>query len=58
MNTYISLQQWSIILYTVFHDLIFLRFNIQAEVKVTMKEHMSELLQAETRIILLYSTKV
>ena len=46
------------ILYIVFDDFLFVRFNIQAEVKVTMKEHMSELLQAETRIILLYSTKV
>ena len=31
---------------------------IQAEVKVTNKEDMEDLLNSETRILLLYSTKV
>ena len=34
------------------------RFVIQAEVKVTNKEDMEDLLNSETRILLLYSTKV
>ena len=33
-------------------------FYIQAEVKVTTAAHMEELVASETRIILLYSTKV
>jgi hypothetical protein len=31
---------------------------VQAEVKVTTKEHIMELVNSETRIILLYTTKV
>ena len=34
-----------------------LRFFIQAEVKVTKEEHIEKLVDSETRIILLYSTK-
>ena len=33
------------------------RFFIQAEVKVTKEEHIQKLVDSETRIILLYSTK-
>ena len=33
------------------------RFFIQAEVKVTKEEHIEKLVDSETRIILLYSTK-
>ena len=35
-----------------------LRFYVQAEVKVTKASHMDELVNSDTRIILLYSTKV
>ena len=34
------------------------RFYVQAEVKVTQAAHMDELVNSDTRIILLYSTKV
>jgi hypothetical protein len=34
------------------------RFTVQAEVKVTTKEHIMDLVNSETRIILLYTTKV
>ena len=34
------------------------RFYVQAEVKVTQASHMDELVNSDTRIILLYSTKV
>ena len=34
------------------------RFYVQAEVKVTKASHMDELVNSDTRIILLYSTKV
>jgi hypothetical protein len=37
---------------------LFSRFTVQAEVKVTTKEHIMELVNSETRIILLYTTKV
>ena len=34
------------------------RFYVQAEVKVTQASHMDDLVNSDTRIILLYSTKV
>ena len=36
---------------------MFIRFSIQAEVKVTKEEHIDKLVDSETRIVLLYSTK-
>ena len=39
-------------------QLVISRFYVQAEVKVTQPSHMDELVNSDTRIILLYSTKV
>ena len=39
------------------HNIAIFRFFIQAEVKVTKEEHIDKLVDSETRIILLYSTK-
>lgn len=36
---------------------ILFRFSIQAEVKVTSSEHIVDVLQSETRIIMLYATR-
>ena len=36
---------------------ILFRFSIQAEVKVTSSEHILDVLQSETRIIMLYATR-
>ena len=43
---------------TVKKTIAMLRFYVQAEVKVTKASHMDELVNSDTRIILLYSTKV